>query len=95
MDLIAIRDGVLITPILKKILRLIGCEKCFGKGYGTKTEFAESGYGSGRHRWKLPIMVFCDCDRGKQLMKLWHEGELIMIKHYEVQKKKEKAKKKR
>ena len=68
-DLIAIRSGSFITPILKKILLLIGCDKCFGKGYGTQTAFVggSDDFIDKKYKWKLPTMVFCDCSRGKQL----------------------------
>ena len=43
-----------------------GCTKCYGKGYGTQT----LNYSSRRHREQAPTMVFCTCDRGKQLKQL-------------------------
>lgn len=43
-----------------------GCTKCYGKGYSTSLQFAESRLG----RYKLPVMKFCQCGRGKQLRKL-------------------------
>lgn len=66
-DLLDIRNGALITPILNKLVKLIGREKCYGKGYGTETVFTTS-YPASTH--KLPTMSFCDCERGKQLKKL-------------------------
>ena len=63
-----------------------GCKKCYGKGYGTQTLFARTGipdfgpWDGKKYQWKLPSMVFCSCSRGKQLMKLWHEGEAEIIK---------------
>lgn len=69
-----IQNGALITPFLQKILRMIACDKCFGKGYGTKTEFASHGAGDFEkvepRTWKLNQIVCCDCDRGKALEKL-------------------------
>lgn len=50
-----------------------GCDKCFGKGYGTKTEFASSGVGWRNEKpksWRLNPLVPCTCPRGKQLKKL-------------------------
>ncbi len=84
--LIAIRGGAFITPFLKELMALIVCSKCYGKGYGTQTLFAQEGmpdFGpdNGKRRaTKLPQMVFCDCSRGKQLMELWHEGEEIIVR---------------
>lgn len=43
-----------------------GCFKCFGKGYGTQTAF----YTSRRWSEKAPTIVFCSCERGKQLKRL-------------------------
>jgi len=48
------------------------CKKCRGKGYGTSLTFAEGG----DKRIRLPLMVFCECDRGKQLKKLIETGKL-------------------
>lgn len=79
-DLINVRNGVYrLTPILNKILRLIGCDRCFGKGYGTKTEFASSGRGdfyrdkTKPKTWRLNPIVYCDCQRGKQIEKLFKQ----------------------
>ncbi len=63
-----------IDALHKKFLETIirafgGCTKCYGKGYGTKTEFAEGG----RKRWQLPKISFCSCERGKQLKTLFKE----------------------
>ena len=76
-DLIDIRSGALITPVLQKILKLITCNLCFGKGYSTIMIGELSGYTdfgplekvivAGPHR----DIAFCVCDRGKQLKKLW------------------------
>lgn len=70
-DLLNIRNGALITPILKKIMKLLVCENCLGKGYGTKTEYAVSR----RSHVKLPSIVFCSCPRGKQLSEIF--GKMI------------------
>lgn len=52
----------------RKIIQAFGgCEKCYGKGYGTETLYTEGGYGSRAFRDKLPSMNLCDCARGKQL----------------------------
>lgn len=62
---------------IKKLIRAFGgCEKCYGKGYGTQTlnyrGRGESDIGQGDVvvDEKAPTMVFCDCERGKQLKKL-------------------------
>lgn len=51
-----------------------GCDRCFGKGYGTKTEFASTGDGdfkpSKPTTWKLNSIVYCSCPRGRQLEEL-------------------------
>lgn len=39
------------------------CVKCYGKGYGTQTMYATGG----GITTKQPIIVFCDCERAKQL----------------------------
>lgn len=61
--------------IMDKLVKAFGgCDNCFGKGYGTKTEFYSSG--SGDFEYKRPItkmtdpIVCCVCPRGKQLKKL-------------------------
>lgn len=50
-----------------------GCDKCFGKGYGTQTigitEHADFLGDKTRH-YKGPTIVFCSCPRGKQLKEL-------------------------
>lgn len=53
-----------------------GCEKCYGKGYGTQTLNAtqHADFDSDEERvHKLPTVVFCDCARGKQLRELMRE----------------------
>lgn len=54
---IKIRNGALITPHLFWILKLIGCQLCYGKGYST-------GY---------KAIGFCVCERGKSLEKIWEK----------------------
>ena len=44
-----------------------GCRTCYGKGYAS---VATKG---------IISMRFCTCGRGKQLMKLWHEAEEILL----------------
>lgn len=57
------------------------CVKCYGKGYGTQTLYArgrgESDMGQGDVvvDEKLPTMVFCTCDRGKQLSRLIEDNQ--------------------
>lgn len=87
-DLIDVQDGKPITPILEKLMELLVCDRCFGKGYGTQTLFMQEGmpdFGPDdgkRFKTKLATMVFCGCSRGKQLMKLWHEGESVIISSF-------------
>ena len=64
-DLIDIRNGAMITPILTKLVKLVVCDKCYGKGYGTSLRFA----GTRRASWQLSPVMLCDCPRGKQLKK--------------------------
>lgn len=86
--LLDVRNGALITPILKKFVTIAHCGKCWGKGYGTETKFSETGmpdFGPDdgkRYRTRLPEMVFCDCQRGKDLMRLWNEGRSIMYRAF-------------
>ena len=54
-----------------------GCEKCYGKGYATyrhgiteSTDFPESKPIERIERGIKTNMVFCVCDRGKQLQEL-------------------------
>jgi hypothetical protein len=47
-----------------------GCNKCYGKGYGTVIENASTRY----ETWSLPRMNYCTCDRGVSLAK---EVELV------------------
>jgi hypothetical protein len=57
-----------------------GCKKCYGKGYGTATEYTEAfpDFGDeGYSRDKSDPMVYCDCDRGRQLYKLNQERERL------------------
>lgn len=54
-----------------------GCTKCFGKGYGTATEYINSHpdwFGDNPNRRQNDPMVFCSCDRGNQLKK--HIGRI-------------------
>ena len=53
-----------------------GCEKCYGKGYGTETTFSGGGYGSRQFLKKNPSMSFCSCERGTQLAEII-ESELV------------------
>lgn len=51
---------------VKDVIKAFGkCTYCFGKGYGTQTVYASSS----RHDEKMPTLVFCKCERGKQLKK--------------------------
>lgn len=49
-----------------------GCTKCYGKGYATQKEGYSGRIGKGgkREGWVEDHMLFCDCDRGKQLKNL-------------------------
>lgn len=50
-----------------------GCEKCYGKGYGTQIlnyHGSADFPGDKSFNEKAPTVVFCDCERGKQLEKL-------------------------
>jgi len=63
-----------------------GCTACYGKGFGTQTAYAH--YKAdfiGDKSWyeKYPTISFCKCERGKELMRLWHENEKIIIEKYE------------
>jgi hypothetical protein len=49
-----------------------GCEKCYGKGYGTETTFSGGRY----FLKKNPSMRFCSCERGMQLAEII-ESELV------------------
>lgn len=63
--------------LMHKIITAFGgCEKCYGKGYGTETTFSGGGYGSRQFLKKNPSMRFCSCDRGKQLAEII-EAELV------------------
>lgn len=44
-----------------------GCHICYGKGYATSKAAYVSPH---HHKWSRLEMVFCTCDRGKQLEKL-------------------------
>lgn len=61
---------------MKIVAAFGGCEKCYGKGYGTETTFTEGGYGSQAFRKKMPSMNLCSCERGKQLGDII-EAELV------------------
>lgn len=65
-----------IVIMHKIIIAFGGCEKCYGKGYGTETTFSGGGYGSRQFLKKNPTMQFCDCSRGKQLAEII-EAELV------------------
>lgn len=50
-----------------------GCKNCYGKGYRTALEFAQShaDFGDeGIERWKLEEIRPCKCERGKQIEKI-------------------------
>lgn len=65
------------TSIILEIMRAFGgCTKCYGKGYGTQTlNYKESAdfIGDKTTYTKAPTMVFCTCDRGRDLQKFIHE----------------------
>lgn len=70
---VCIRNQALeeVKPLLEEAVRETekafgGCKKCYGKGYGTQTLYV----GNSRYREKQPTMVFCSCERGKQLQAL-------------------------
>jgi hypothetical protein len=75
---------VMFAYFMIKIHKLVaafgGCIKCYGKGYGTQTMFmegAEDFGGDGFPRTKMPTTVFCSCERGKQLRKLFADKESV------------------
>ena len=47
-----------------------GCTNCYGKGYSTRQAYA-----NGRVAIPLNPMVYCECDRGKQLKQLTTNSE--------------------
>lgn len=68
---------VLFARAMHEIHTLIkafgGCEKCYGKGYGTQTLFTTAHadfIGDETTHTKMPTMVFCDCERGLQLKRI-------------------------
>lgn len=68
---------VLFARAMGEISRIVkafgGCEKCYGKGYGTQTVYTTAHadfIGDVTVHRKMPTMVFCECERGKQLEKL-------------------------
>jgi len=53
-----------------------GCTNCYGKGYSTTIEFAQSFpdfIGDKGYKSQKPMMKYCDCERGKQLQSLRKE----------------------
>lgn len=57
-----------------------GCHKCYGKGYSTQTlglsgadDFANEGFDIKPY----PQIIFCTCDRGKQLEELIKLGKKV------------------
>lgn len=55
-----------------------GCKFCYGKGYGTATEYKEGSddFGGEAFREKLPSVIPCPkCERGEQLDKFFKEAE--------------------
>ena len=67
--------------LFQKIIKAFGgCTKCFGKGYGTQTLYSRSISDFGEleeYKDKLPTIVFCDCERGKELEGYWNKGRRI------------------
>lgn len=63
-----------ITTLISETEKAFGgCKKCYGKGYATTLQFAESAEDFGgeiTERRKLPLIRFCSCERGKQLKTL-------------------------
>lgn len=49
-----------------------GCHICYGKGYATSKAAYVSPH---HHKWSRLEMVFCTCDRGKQLEKLIKDNQ--------------------
>lgn len=64
----------IVSAVLEKQAKAFGgCLSCYGKGYFTVLQFAQSYEdfgGEKTKRVKLPTMRFCDCERGKQLKEL-------------------------
>lgn len=84
-------EGAAIRPALeavkKEATHLIdrvivsfgGCEKCYGKGYGTETVHATTFpdfEGDIEITKQMPVMNFCACARGQQLRKLVSLGKV-------------------
>src|SRR3990167_5198977 len=67
-----------------------GCTKCFGKGYGNKTEWATSHEdfgGEATGTWKLPDISFCSCNRGMQLVDLLQKEKETLKRNIEASRK--------
>lgn len=66
--------------LIDRVIKSFGnCEKCYGKGYGTATEYMQSFPDFGDEPTfdeKMPVMRFCTCDRGQQLRKLVSAGKV-------------------
>ena len=61
--------------MMRKLIRAFGgCDKCYGKGYGTqtlsRTAYADF-HGDVETTTKEPTVAFCTCPRGEQLEALW------------------------
>ena len=73
-----------MSKIHKTLKAFGGCERCWGKGYGTQTlnikgaadfDASEGGFDK-EFIEKAPTMVFCTCDRGQQLERLLSEANI-------------------
>jgi hypothetical protein len=72
--------GAVIAEVRKLIQSFGGCEKCFGKGYGTTMvgiRGAEDFGGEGFIETPTERVSFCSCSRGIQLKSLWNKAKTV------------------
>jgi len=80
MNLVANDIKAEAEHLIDRIIKAFGnCEKCYGKGYGTATEYMQSFPDFGDEETfdvKMPVVRFCTCPRGEQLRKLVSAGKV-------------------
>ncbi len=60
-----------------------GCKNCYGKGYATTIEYAQTCEDFGGEeikRWQLSDIRFCNCERGKELKKRFQDQKSRLLK---------------
>lgn len=72
--------GGMMLEVRQLIRAFGGCERCYGKGYGTTMvgiQGAEDFGGESFLETASERVSFCKCSRGQQLKRLWNAAKTI------------------